>query len=79
MPIPCDVPGAICNNACASGATDGGIDGDIIMVKFAAERDGWKKQRLERYARWETSAAPSCKNVSDISFRLAGQLRVGVL
>ena len=50
-----------------------------IMVKFAAERDGWKKQRLERYARWETSAAPSCKNVCDISFRLAGQLRVGVL
>lgn len=24
-----------------------------IMVKFAAERGGWKKQRLERYTRWE--------------------------
>ena len=50
-----------------------------ILVKFAAERDGWKKQRLERYARWETSAGPSCKKVCDISFGLAGQLSVGVL
>ena len=80
MPIPCDVPGAICKNVCSARATDAEVDGEIkYWLKFAAERDGWKKQRLERQTRWATSAAPSCKKVCDHQFSADWPVECGVL
>ena len=48
VPIPCDVPGAICKNACAAGATDAEVDGDIKYWSSLRQRGmvgrsrGWR-------------------------------------